>query len=95
MSFLSSLFGRKKTKDTIHNEKRLEPRQPFEINTDLLDSSGKRWSCKIVDMSERGLGISTPALLLRGSYLSIIKPYILVEVLWSKDNRAGLRLLKK
>jgi|WetSurMetagenome_2_1015567.scaffolds.fasta_scaffold00035_42 hypothetical protein len=93
MSFISSLFSGKRTEDIIY-EKRREPRNPCAINTDLMDSSGMRWSCRIVDMSESGLGISTSALLSTGSKLSIIKPNISVKVSWSKDNRAGLRLIK-
>jgi len=94
MSFLSALFGRIKSEDVIQYEKRREPRHPYIINTEMLDASGKRWSCRIVDMSERGLGISTPARLPVGSSINIIKPNIMAQVLWAKDNRAGLKPIK-
>jgi hypothetical protein len=94
MSFISSLFSKKKTEDMIQYNRRREPRHSCEINTDLLDFTGKQWDCKIVDMSERGLGISTPAILVTGSYLSIVKPNIMAVVLWSRDNRAGLKPIK-
>jgi|GEM_PF-696785 len=92
--YLSSLFGRKKSEDKVDVnccEQRRKPRHKCEINSELMDSSGRLWSCKIVDMSEVGIGIYTPAELSRGYSLNIVKPNIKVEVLWSRDNRAGLR----
>jgi hypothetical protein len=94
MGFLTELFRRNRTGSVIHYEKRREPRHTSEIHTDLLDASGRRWSCKIVDMSQCGFGISTRAGLSIGSYVSIIKPYIPAEVLWSKGNNAGLKIIK-
>jgi hypothetical protein len=94
MSFLSELFSNRKTEDMIYYDKRREPRYPYTINTELMDSGGKRWSCKIENMSERGLGISTRAPLKMGSSLNIVKPNIMAEVLWTKKNRAGLRPIK-
>jgi hypothetical protein len=94
MSFLSALFGSRKTEDMIYYDKRCEPRYPYTITTELMDSGRKLWSCKIVDMSERGLGISTRAPLKVGSSLNIVKPNIVAEVLWAKDHRAGLKPIK-
>jgi hypothetical protein len=92
MGFLASLF--KKREEAIIAEKRRRPRHLCAIPTELIDSAGKLWSCKIVDMSENGFGIITPASLKRGSALSIVKPSILAEVVWARENRAGLKAIK-
>jgi hypothetical protein len=92
MGFLTSLFSKKE--DLSYYEKRLKARHACTIPTELIDSAGKLWSCKIVDMSETGFGILTPASLKRGSSLSIVKPTIMAEVVWARENRAGLRAIK-
>jgi len=92
MSFFSSLFRKKEA--VTYYEKRRQPRHVCAIPTELIDSSGKLWSCKIVDMSESGFGINTTALLKKGTALSIVKPTIMAEVVWSTDSRAGLRAIK-
>lgn len=92
MSFLKSIF--KKKEDMTYYEKRLKARHACAIPTELMDSAGKLWSCKIVDMSESGFGIITPASLKRGSSLNIVKPSIVAEVVWARENKAGLRAIK-
>ena len=92
MSFLTSFF--KKKEDFAYYEKRRKPRHVCAIPTELIDSAGKLWSCKIVDMSENGFGINTTAMLKKGTALSIVKPTIMAEVVWSTENRAGLRAIK-
>jgi hypothetical protein len=94
MSFISSLFTRVKTEDMICHDKRSERRHQYEIDTELIDSTGKKWDCKIVNMSESGIGISIQASFLRGDLLRIVKPKIMAAVVWSKDNRAGLMPMK-
>jgi len=94
MSFLSSLFNKKKSDETSYYEKRTKPRHECAIPTELIDSAGKLWGCRIVDMSESGFGIITTASLARGSALSIVKPSILAEVVWARENKAGLRAIK-
>jgi hypothetical protein len=59
----------------------------------MRDSDGALWNCKIMDMSENGFGILTAASLQLGSTLNILNPNIQTEVVWVRDNRAGLRTL--
>jgi len=94
MSFISSLFTRTKTEDMICHDKRHKPRYACEVDTELTDSTGKKWKCRIVNMSESGLGISATVSLLRGDFLKISKPKITAEVVWAKDDRLGLRPVK-
>jgi hypothetical protein len=92
MGLLKSIF--KKKEEAVCYEKRLKPRHACAIPTELIDSVGKLWSCKIVDMSESGFGIITPASLKKGGSLSIVKPSIIAEVVWARENKAGLRAIK-
>jgi hypothetical protein len=91
MGFLGNLF---KKHDNSYYEKRDRARLSCSIPTEMLDPKGKIWSCKIVDMSENGFGISTSASLRLGSILNIIKPSIQTQVVWIRDNRAGLRAVR-
>jgi hypothetical protein len=91
MSFFGNLFKKNKSS---YSEKRYNPRLSCTIPTELMDPKGKLWGCKIVDMSENGFGIITAASLKLGSILTIIKPSIQTQVVWVRDNRAGLRALK-
>jgi hypothetical protein len=92
MGIFSSLF-KKKTEDTYY-EKRRKPRHSCAIPTELVDGVGKTWSCRIIDMSENGFGIITPASLQRGSIMNILKPSIMAEVVWARENKVGLRAMK-
>jgi len=92
MGFISSIF--KKKPDVACCEKRRSPRHMCAIPTELIDSAGEIWDCKIVDMSEQGFGIITPAALTMGSCLSILKPNIMAEVVWARENKAGLRAIQ-
>jgi len=90
MGLFHNLFGKRRS----YYEKRIKPRLSCAISTEMVDSKGRTWSCKIVDMSESGFGIITSASLSLGSTLNIIKPGIQTEVVWVRENRAGLRALK-
>ncbi len=92
MGIFASIF-KKQTFDTNY-EKRLRPRHACAIPTELTDAAGKTWSCRIVDMSETGFGIISPASLESGSIMNIVKPYIVAEVVWARENKAGLRAVK-
>ncbi len=92
MGFFRRLFGRPKS-DSF-SEKRLKPRLSCAISTELSDAWGNTWNCKIIDMSEGGLGITTSARLRMGSLVKIIKPAVSTEVVWALENKAGLRIVK-
>jgi|WetSurMetagenome_2_1015567.scaffolds.fasta_scaffold00091_14 hypothetical protein len=94
MSFLSQVFSAHKTENVIYDKNRRKTRYKCAINTKLTDSNGNVWSCKIVNMSETGIGISTAAPLLIGSCVSIVQPSITGEVVWLKDNKVGIRPTK-
>jgi hypothetical protein len=53
---------------------------------------GDRWSCKIVDMSERGFGIVTSVKLRKGDMVNIATPEAKAKVVWMDKNRVGLRV---
>jgi hypothetical protein len=91
MSFLSQVFSTHKTENKIHDKNRSKTRYKCAINTRLTDSAGNMWSCKIVNMSETGICISTAAPLVIGSCVSIVKPKITGDVVWLKDNKVGIR----
>ncbi len=64
------------------------------IATEFSDAVGNTWSCKIVDISENGLGITTSARLRMGHPVNIIRPAVAAEVVWAAENKAGLRIVR-
>jgi hypothetical protein len=92
MSILESLFG--KQQEGPHDEKRHSKRIMCAVVTELADTRGEKWSCKIVDMSESGLGIVTSARLMIGTTVDIFRPSVLAEVVWAGENKAGLRIVR-
>jgi hypothetical protein len=91
MGLLQNIFG-KRTEDSYY-EKRRRPRLDCSVSTEFTDDRGKTWSCKIVNMSESGLGITTGAHLRMGNTLNIIRPSVEAKVVWSDSNKAGLRII--
>jgi hypothetical protein len=73
-------------------ENRMWPRQRCEITT-ICSTLRGRWTCKIVDLSERGLGIEIPTTLQKGAVLDFIDPRTRARVVWAEENRAGLRII--
>ncbi|HMK61907.1 MAG TPA: PilZ domain-containing protein [Dissulfurispiraceae bacterium] len=59
---------------------------------ECYDSSGNVYSCKIIDLSYRGLGIISSAPLRTGETYSISDPKVRAEVVWTAEGRAGLRI---
>jgi hypothetical protein len=92
MGILATIF--KRQSDETYYEKRRRARHSCAIPTELIDAAGRTWSCKIVDMSESGFGITTLAALRKGSVMNIVKPSIVAEVVWASENKAGLRAVK-
>ena len=93
MGILGSLFKRQQS-DTYY-EKRRRPRLNCAIATEFTDAKGYVWSCKIVDMSESGFGITTSARLRMGNAVNITRPCVLTEVVWAAENKAGLRIVRE
>lgn len=92
MGIFGNLF--KKETEASFREMRVRPRLYCAIPTEFIDARGNTWSCKIVDMSESGFGIRTCAQLKMGNSVNIIRPCVEAEVVWARNNRAGLRIVK-
>ncbi len=84
----------KKPQGNTYNEKRRRPRLDCAVVTEFADPGGNTWSCKIIDMSESGLGIATSARLATGNTVNIIRPAAEAKVVWVGDNKAGLRIIR-
>jgi hypothetical protein len=84
----------KKPQEDIYHEKRRRPRLDCSVVTEFADPRGNTWSCKIVDMSESGFGITTGARLRMGHEVNIIRPSVEARVVWAADNKAGLRIIR-
>jgi hypothetical protein len=92
MSLLESLFG--KQQEVSYSEKRHRKRIRCAVVTELADKRGETWSCKIVDMSESGLGILTSARLIMGTTVNLFRPSVEAEVVWAGENKAGLKIIR-
>jgi hypothetical protein len=73
-------------------ENRKCTRLKCDITADCSTFRG-RLSCKIVDLSERGLGIVTSAQLQKGAVVNFTDPRTKAQVVWVEENRAGLRII--
>lgn len=71
-------------------EARSSVRLKCDLDTSISVSSGDRWDCKIVDMSEQGFGIITSAKLGKGDIVNVEISGTKAKVVWIRDNRAGL-----
>ncbi|HMK61851.1 MAG TPA: PilZ domain-containing protein [Dissulfurispiraceae bacterium] len=91
MGFLHSIF--KGARKASYLEKRNRSRLNCSIATAFSDVKGKTWSCRIVDMSENGFGISTNAHLQIGNTINIVRPTVEAKVVWAVENRVGLRVI--
>lgn len=91
MGLLRSIF--KKRDEDSYYEKRRRPRLDCSVSTEFTDSRGMNWSCRIVNMSENGLGITTGAHLRIGNTVSIIRPCVETKVVWTAEKKAGLRII--
>jgi hypothetical protein len=56
-------------------------------------SRERRWECKIVDLSERGMGIATTSSIKKGTIVNFTDPLTRAMVVWSAENRAGLKII--
>jgi hypothetical protein len=64
------------------------------VETELSDPRGGKWSCRIVDVSESGLGVLTSARLIIGTTVNVLRPRVEAEVIWAGDNKAGLKIIR-
>jgi hypothetical protein len=79
-------------KDFLAEESRLWPRFKCNYTTECADNSGNRWTCKVVDLSYRGLGIISSAKIRQGDRVTIADPRTKASVVWVQESRAGLKV---
>jgi hypothetical protein len=91
MGLFQNLF-RRRTEQSYY-EKRQRPRMDCSVSAEFTDFKGNTWSCRIINMSESGLGITTGAHLNIGNTLNIVRPSVEARVVWTSDNKAGLRII--
>ena len=86
-------MGKKRNhiEDFLSREDRTCPRLKCNYISECSDNVGNQWACKIVDISERGLGIIMSAALRKGDIISITNPKIKAMVVWVEKSRVGLR----
>jgi hypothetical protein len=54
---------------------------------------GHQWSCEVVNLSEKGLGIISAIKLKKGDIITFDDPKTKTEVVWAEESRAGLKIL--
>ena len=70
--------------------------QRIQCNIDSCCYSLKeRWACRIVDLSERGIGIVVTSTLTKGTMVNFTEPQTMAQVIWSEENKAGLRVIQQ
>jgi len=79
-------------KNFLAKESRLWPRLKCNYITECSDAFGNRWACKVVDLSQRGLGIVTSVKMRKGDTLNISDPRTKASVVWVEESRAGLKV---
>jgi hypothetical protein len=80
------------TKMKTQVEHRTWPRMKCELDAGYT-ANALRVPCRIIDFSERGLGIVMTKPLEIGEVIDLEDPMIKAVVVWSRDGRAGLRLI--
>jgi hypothetical protein len=76
----------------LSKEERTWPRHKCNYFTECHDSRGNRWTCKVVDISHRGLGVVMNASLRKGETVNIVDPRTKAVVVWVSEGRVGLRV---
>jgi hypothetical protein len=80
-------------KKQLHTEeRRMCPRMKCEVDANFTTATYK-WPCKIVDVSEYGLGIIMTKNISRGVVVQFGEPPTKAEVVWKKESRVGLKLI--
>lgn len=75
-----------------NRENRVWARLKCDITTDCY-AFRDRWACKIIDLSERGLGIVSAAMLQKGAIVNFNDPRAKAQVVWVNGKRAGLKII--
>jgi hypothetical protein len=83
---------KKKSMNTSLAEGRIWPRLECDFLAEC-SAFGVKWVCKIVDISQRGMGIVSTANLHKGDRVDISDPSTKAQVVWVEDERAGLKVL--
>jgi len=76
--------------------KTVENRRWFRTKCDIetcCESFRDQWPCKIVDLSDEGLGIVSTRALAAGDVVKFHEPRAVAEVVWSEGHRAGLKMI--
>jgi hypothetical protein len=76
---------------TVEHRKWFRKKCDIETHCEALQD---KWPCKVVDVSEDGLGIVSACNLSTGDVISIHDPMAVAEVVWAEGNRAGLKIKK-
>jgi hypothetical protein len=79
-------------KHFLARESRLWPRLKCNYTTECFNNYGNRWACKVVDLSQRGLGIVSSAKMREGDTVHIADPNTKASVVWVEKGRAGLKV---
>jgi hypothetical protein len=74
------------------SENRTWQRLQCNINT-VCYTLKDRWACRIVDLSERGIGIVIASSIQEGTVVNFNNPETRAQVIWSEDNKAGLKVV--
>lgn len=91
MRFFESEISQRRG-DESFDEERFWPRLKCKVGTCFSDDRGTEWECDIIDVSESGFGIITDAKLLRGKTVTLTSPALKATVIWTRNNKAGLRI---
>jgi hypothetical protein len=83
---------KKKSRCFPDADDRAWPRLKCDFVADCI-TSGERWPCRVVDISERGFGIIANVKLHEGDIVDIADPSTKTQVVWAENSRAGLRVL--
>ncbi len=79
-------------KENSQNYSRSLPRSKCSFPTEISVAWGDKWACKIIDMSEGGIGIITSGHFRRGDKVQIADPEVKACVIWIQDDRVGLKI---
>ncbi len=79
-------------KHFLTRESRLWPRLKCNYTTECVNNNGNRWACKVVDLSQRGVGIVSSAKIQEGDTINIADPRTKAIVVWVEKGRAGLKV---
>jgi hypothetical protein len=82
----------KKSMNISFAEGRIWPRLECDFLAEC-SAFGIKWVCKIVDISQRGMGIVSSTKLRRGDTVNISDPSTKARVVWVEKERAGLKVL--